>query len=171
MQEARISMNGDNVVVSCDFARGSQALGCQIQLHSPMENITLNISRDDACGVVIKPSHSPILYEICALDWESDDTIGELCIPVTVNLSQVTSCADPPGPGAVTDYDVPVHVCIIISIVTAIHANPVTFFLPSQASIALKPVTNNKYSRQSPIVLEVLVSYKDNLVPRHYSCS
>ena len=100
MQEARISMNGDNVVVSCDFARGSQALGCQIQLHSPMENITLNISRDNACGVVIKPSHSPILYEICALDWESDDTIGELCIPVhvTVDLSQNTSCDDPSGP-------------------------------------------------------------------------
>ena len=102
MQDALISMKDDDIVVSCYFAGGSQARGCQIQLNSPMENITLNISRNDACGIVIKPSYSLVLYEVCALDWEADGTIGELCIPVTVDLSQSTSCSDPPGPGRCT---------------------------------------------------------------------
>ena len=91
-------MNENDIVVTCSFAQGSQAQGCQVQLNSPMENITLNISRLNPCSI-LELSYPPTLYDICALDWEADGTIGELCVPVTVDLSQFASCGNPSDKG------------------------------------------------------------------------
>ena len=90
VQNASVSQSDsdeDGVIVTCRFAEGSQALGCRIEFHiqSSIE-MTMDISLPDqsleATSGIITLAYPLACYDICAFDWESDGTRGELCVPV-----------------------------------------------------------------------------------------
>ena len=76
-----------NVLASCQFAEGSPALGCHIQLRiqsSIQRNISILRQNEslEATSGIITLARPLACYDICAFDWESDSTTGELCVPV-----------------------------------------------------------------------------------------
>ena len=81
------SNSDEDVLASCQFAEGSQALGCHIQLRiqsSIQRNISILRQNEslEATSGIITLAYPLACYDICAFDWESDGTRGELCVPV-----------------------------------------------------------------------------------------
>ena len=110
MQSALIlSDSTEHVLVICQFAEGSQALGCHIEfrIELPMQNktVTLDITRQneslEATSETVTLIYPLVCYEVCAFDWESDGTRGALCVPVRVEQSQFgdVQCSDSPESG------------------------------------------------------------------------
>ena len=80
------------MTITCRFAEGSQALGCHVELRIQSSiDMTMDISMHneslEATSEIITLAHPLSCYNICAFDWESDGTRGELCVPVRVNES------------------------------------------------------------------------------------
>ena len=101
VQSASVSQTDsdeDGVIVTCHFAEGSQALGCHVefQIQSSIDNISMNISKNETASGVVKLAYPLPCYDICAFDWESDGTRGEVCVPVRVDqTSNRVNCGDP----------------------------------------------------------------------------
>ena len=108
MQSASVSLSDSNeagVIVTCQFADGSQALGCHVQflMQSSVKSINMNISKNEpleTASGVITLAYPLTCYDICAFDWESDGTRGEVCVPVRVGQTgNRGDCGSGPDPG------------------------------------------------------------------------
>ena len=108
MQSASVSLSDsdeDSVTATCRFAEGSQALGCHVQflMQSSFKSINMNISKNESLETasgVITLAYPLACYDICAFDWESDGTRGEVCIPVRVDQTgDRGDCGSGPDPG------------------------------------------------------------------------
>ena len=94
------------MIITCRFAEGSQALGCHVELRI-QSSLNVMFSQDipiqslEATSGIITLAYPLSYYDICAFDWESDGTRGELCVPVRVNesLSGTEDCGNGPSPG------------------------------------------------------------------------
>ena len=70
-----ISANDDIIKIMCYFARGSQALGCSVELVSPEDSVLWNITRDNGSPVAERgittalPAHC---YNISVSDLERE---------------------------------------------------------------------------------------------------
>ena len=87
VQYAQVEYDSETVVVTCNFAEGSQALGCHVQLNFSNNPQVLNISREDESLIAqqdIKTQLPPHCYQLrfYVYDWEADGTVGTLLIPV-----------------------------------------------------------------------------------------
>ena len=102
----RSDSDEDSVIITCQFAEGSQALGCHVELRI-QSSLNVLFSQDipiqslEATSGIITLAFPLSCYDICAFDWESDGTRGELCVPVRVNesLSGNEDCGNGPSPG------------------------------------------------------------------------
>ena len=109
VQNASVSQSDsdeDSVIVTCRFAEGSQALGCHIELRIQSSiDITMDISLPnqslEATSGIITLAYPLACYDICAFDWESDGTRGELCVPV--RASDSSDCGSGHGSGMLCD--------------------------------------------------------------------
>ena len=108
MQSASVSLSDsgeDSVTTTCQFAEGSQALGCHIEflMQSSVKSINMNISKNESLETasgVITLAYPLACYDICAYDWESDGTRGEVRIPVRVDqTSDHVNCGSGTDPG------------------------------------------------------------------------
>ena len=72
--------NGLYIYIRCYFARGSEALGCSVELVSPEDSVLWNITRENGSPVAERnittalPAHC---YNISVSDLERDGTVGE----------------------------------------------------------------------------------------------
>ena len=102
--------NNQTVAVTCHFAEGSQALGCHMQLNFSNDFQTWNISREDksltSCVVVqVNTTCYPSdcnLSQAYVYDWEADNTVGTLSVPVETVISEEASKACRAAPGTPT---------------------------------------------------------------------
>ena len=75
----------NGLYIRCYFARGSQALGCSVELVSPEDFVLWNITRENGSPVAERnittalPAHC---YNISVSDLESDGTVGEVAVLV-----------------------------------------------------------------------------------------
>ena len=91
--------NSQTVAVTCQFAEGSQALGCHVQLNFSNDFQTWNISREKesltTCVVLeVKITCYPFdcnLSQLYIYDWEADGTVGTLPVLVETMLSEGAS--------------------------------------------------------------------------------
>ena len=92
--------------VSCHFAEGSDARGCQVALmlmskHSaqPVKPLSFNVPRkeDDRMTTGFTELPLPIMcYDIKVFDWESDYSVGTIAVPFawtgTYSSGELGSC-------------------------------------------------------------------------------
>ena len=67
----------------CDFIPGSNAQGCMVVLMGEVNNVTVNLMRENLHNVVIINLTHPLscYHEIIGFDIESDGSVGTLAIP------------------------------------------------------------------------------------------
>ena len=114
---SRSDSDEDSVIVTCRFTEGSQALGCHVELRI-QSSLNVMFSQDipiqslEATSGIITLAYPLSCYDICAFDWESDGTIGQLCVPVRVEhtLSGAVQCVDSPESGMSSI----VHICTFV---------------------------------------------------------
>ena len=97
-----ISVNDDIIKIMCYFARGSQALGCSVELVSPEDSVLWNITRENGSLVAernittLLPAHC---YNISVYDLERDGTVGEVAVLV-VGAERDEACNPDSNPGS-----------------------------------------------------------------------
>ena len=88
--------------IRCYFARGSQALGCSVELVSPEDSVLWNITRDNGSPVAERnittalPAHC---YNISVSDLKSDGIVGEVAVLV-VEAEWDEACNPDSNPGS-----------------------------------------------------------------------
>ena len=84
VQEVEVDRE-NRLYIRCYFARGSQALGCSVELVSPEDSVLWNITRENGSPVAERnimtalPAHC---YNISVSDLERDGTVGEVAVLV-----------------------------------------------------------------------------------------
>ena len=97
-----ISVNDDIIKIMCYFARGSQALGCSVELVSPEDSVLWNITRENGLLVAERnittalPAHC---YNISVSELERDGTVGEVAVLV-VEAEWDEACNPDSNPGS-----------------------------------------------------------------------
>ena len=104
--------DNQTVAVTCHFAEGSQALGCQVHLSFSSDSQAVNISREDTSLIIhqeIKTHFPAHCYhsQLYVYDWEADGTVGTLPTSVKAILSAgaseacetITPATRPVNPG------------------------------------------------------------------------
>ena len=86
----------------CYFARGSQALGCSVELVSPEDSVLWNITRENGSPVAERDITTPLpahCYNISVYDLKRDGTVGEVAVLV-VGAERDETCNPDSNPGS-----------------------------------------------------------------------
>ena len=75
--------NTQTILVTCDFIRGSDAQGCMVILVGELDNITVNLTRENlhTTGTINLTHLLSCYYEIIGFDIESNGSVGTLAVP------------------------------------------------------------------------------------------
>ena len=90
VQTAMAVISNRSVTVNCSFISGSQSSGCHVVVRNSTTDISCNISRLDGSAFTSKEIRIDFAQEVLVYDWEKDESIGNLLIPVTMSTTAVT---------------------------------------------------------------------------------
>ena len=78
-------MNSDSVVIICSFLSGSNSKGCYVRLIVSNDTKECYVVREDGLDSAEIKIMVPKLQEqeISVFDWEEDDSVGNLSIPIS----------------------------------------------------------------------------------------
>ena len=79
------------IAILCNFITGSNAQGCMVVLVVEFSNLTVNLTRDNACTVK-SLTQSATLHYVFGFDIESDGYIGILPVPGVVIQTTTSLC-------------------------------------------------------------------------------
>ena len=88
--------SSDGFLVRCDFILGTEDQGCMVILVGQVDNITVNLIRNNryTTGIINLILPASCYYEILGYDIESDGSIGALAVPGRINLNATSdSCS------------------------------------------------------------------------------
>ena len=80
-------------VVQCDFISGSNAQGCMVVLVGEVNNITVNVTRNNPCTTLTVNVTKNCYDKVFGFDIESDGSVGTLAVPSVIIRNVNNTCA------------------------------------------------------------------------------
>ena len=118
----------NEIMILCAFIPGSDAQGCAVELMGHVDNITVNLARENDSREAVTLCELPhplyCYYQIHAFDIEADGSIGTLPVPGVLlydNVTMISQCimtkVNPEGPSRTGVISVVAVLMIIVIVV------------------------------------------------------